>query len=451
MINVVAINSLRNLPLSAEYGFSLIFYYLLAGVLFFLPASLVSAELATAWPEKGGLYVWVREAFGKKVGFFTICLQWFYNICWFPTIMSFIAATLAYCINPDLTNNKTYMFFTVFSLFWLMTFINFLGIKISSLFSTLTAIFGTLLPMFIIIVLGYVWLQTDNPIAITFSWNNFFPDLSQANNLVLLTTILFGLIGMEMSAYHANEVKNPQKDYPKAIFWSGLMIITPLIAASLAIALVIPQSQLSILVGLLQAFEFFFTSFHLQWMMPIIAALIVFGCMGGVHAWILGPSKGVLIAGQDGALPKRLSTTNKSGVPVPILLLQGILFTLVSFIFLILPTATTAFWILADASAILALFVYIIMFAAAIRLRYKYPAVKRSFTIPGKKWGLWLTCIAGLFSCIFTAILGFLPPSQIPVGNLLVYEMILISGVLIGCLLPIIINKFVCPPSPPPL
>src|SRR3990167_10135410 len=116
MINVVAINSLRNLPLSAEYGFSLIFYYLLAGVLFFLPASLVSAELATAWPEKGGLYVWVREAFGKKVGFFTIWLQWFYNICWYPTIMSFIAATLAYCIDPNLANDKVYML-TVITIF----------------------------------------------------------------------------------------------------------------------------------------------------------------------------------------------------------------------------------------------------------------------------------------------------------------------------------------------
>ena len=99
-INVIAIDSLRTLPFSAEYGFSAVFYYLLAAITFFLPVSLVSAELATAWSETGGVYVWVREAFGKKIGFLTIWLQWFYNIVWYPTIMSVIAVTIAYTINP---------------------------------------------------------------------------------------------------------------------------------------------------------------------------------------------------------------------------------------------------------------------------------------------------------------------------------------------------------------
>ena len=89
MINVIAIDSLRTLPMGAEYGFSLVFYYLLAAITFFMPVALVAAELATGWPETGGVYVWVREAFGKKIGFITIWLQWFYNICWYPTIMAF--------------------------------------------------------------------------------------------------------------------------------------------------------------------------------------------------------------------------------------------------------------------------------------------------------------------------------------------------------------------------
>jgi amino acid transporter len=102
MINVIAIDSVRTLPMGAEYGFSLVFYYLMAAVLFFLPVSLVAAELATGWPETGGVYVWVREAFGKKTGFVAIWLQWFYNVCWYPTIMATVAATLAYCIDPNL-------------------------------------------------------------------------------------------------------------------------------------------------------------------------------------------------------------------------------------------------------------------------------------------------------------------------------------------------------------
>src|SRR3989338_3260434 len=109
MINVIAIDSIRTLPMSAEYGFSAVFYYLLAGLVFFIPTALVSAELATGWPETGGVYVWVREAFGKKYGFVTIWIQWFYNIFWYPTIMSLVAATVAYLFDPNLVNNRLYM------------------------------------------------------------------------------------------------------------------------------------------------------------------------------------------------------------------------------------------------------------------------------------------------------------------------------------------------------
>src|SRR5687768_10340652 len=95
MINVIAVDSLRSLPFSATYGFSLVFYYLVAAITFFYPVSLVVAELATAWPNKGGIYVWVREAFGERWGFLVIWLQWVYNIAWYPTILSFLAGALA--------------------------------------------------------------------------------------------------------------------------------------------------------------------------------------------------------------------------------------------------------------------------------------------------------------------------------------------------------------------
>ena len=72
MINIIAVDSLRTLPFSAKFGSSLIFYYLACAVLFFIPVALVTAELATAWPKNGGIYVWVREAFGARFGFLVI-------------------------------------------------------------------------------------------------------------------------------------------------------------------------------------------------------------------------------------------------------------------------------------------------------------------------------------------------------------------------------------------
>src|SRR3990167_3460592 len=118
MINVIAVDSLRTLPFSAAYGFSLVFYYVAAAFLFFLPVAFVSAELATTWPNKGGIYVWVREAFGERWGFVIIWLQWVYNIVWYPTILAFIAGTLAYLVQPSLAENKFFMLGTILATLW---------------------------------------------------------------------------------------------------------------------------------------------------------------------------------------------------------------------------------------------------------------------------------------------------------------------------------------------
>ena len=102
-----AIDSIRNLPATALFGSSLIFFFIFSAIIFLIPVALISAELSSAWPdEEGGIYSWVKYAFGENVAFFTIWLQWINTMVWYPTILSFIAATLAYLINPALAQNK---------------------------------------------------------------------------------------------------------------------------------------------------------------------------------------------------------------------------------------------------------------------------------------------------------------------------------------------------------
>lgn len=439
-INVIAIDSLRTLPFSAEYGFSAVFYYLLAALIFFIPVSLVSAELATAWPETGGVYVWTREAFGKQIGFLTIWLQWFYNVVWYPTIMSLIAVSIAYPFDPGLTHNKWYMISVMMAVFWFATGINAMGVRASSMLSNLSAIVGTIAPMFFIILLASIWLWLGKPTQITFSAKTFFPDLTNVHNLVFFIAILYGLVGMEMSASHARDVQNPQRDYPRAVFYSMGLILVTLIFGSMAISIVVPATKLNVIAGLLQAFEDFFLKFHLLWFMPILAGFIVIGALGGAAAWMLGPSRGMQVACEDGSLPKALGVVTSNQAPVRILLLQGLMFTLLCSVFVFMPTVSSGFWVLTDVTTILSLFVYMVMFPAAIRLRYKYPDRQRLFKVPGGKIGLWMICLVGFLTCLFAVCIGFVPPSQIPVGNITVYEVIIVLGVIAGCVLPFVLN-----------
>ena len=422
MINVIAVDNLRSLPISAQYGFSLVFFYILSALIFFLPSALVSAELATGWPETGGVYIWVREAFGKRWAFLVIWLQWIYNIVWYPTILAFLAGIFAYLLNPALAENKLYMLSVILSLFWFATIINACGMKASSLMSTLGALVGTILPMLLICFLGVLWLWAKKSVQIHFSLAEFFPNLSHINNLAFLTAVLFGMMGMEMSAVHAEEVINPQRDYPRALIYSTSIILTTLIFASLAIAIVVPPHQISLVSGLIQAFGVFFKAYHLNWMIPIMGLVIVLGGLGGVSAWVIGPTKGLLVASYDGSIPPLFQKINKNGVPIALLLTQASIVTIVSCVFLLMPTVNSSYWLLSALTAQLALIFYIVLFSAAIRLRYSKPEQHRSYKIPGGNYGIWLVGSVAIITCLTVIVFGFLPPPGIHIGNIYFYE-----------------------------
>jgi amino acid transporter len=431
MINVIAVDSIRTLPFSAVYGLSLVFFYLLAAALFFIPTALVAAELGTGWPSRGGVYVWVREAFGKRVSFVVIWLSWIYNVLWYPTIMALIAGTCAYFFDPTLAENRLYMCFAVLGLFWAATLINCLGMKASTIFSTLGALVGTIFPMVLIIALGAIWLFQDKPMQISFSWSRFFPTGAQSANLAFLTSVLFGLLGLEMAATHAAEMRNPAKDYPRALWVSCAIILATIVLASLALAIVVPNRELNLATGVMQAFAVFAESYRLSWLLPLMAGCVVLGGLSAVGAWIIGPTKGLLVAAEDGTLSSCFGRTNRHGVPTAILLTQAGLVSLLCLLFILLPTVNSSYWLLSVITAQLALIAYMILFAAAVKLHHSKPDVRRHFTIPGKRWGVWSVCSLGALCCFIVLLFGFLPPAQVPFHNVLLYELVLAGGIII--------------------
>ncbi|MCX7117321.1 MAG: amino acid permease [Legionellales bacterium] len=446
MINVIAVDSLRTLPITAKLGPTLVSYYLLAAFAFFIPVALVAAELATAYPNTGGIYIWVREAFGRRAAFITIWLQWIYNVVWYPTILAFISATIAYLFSPELATDKLYLLASIVSLFWLFTLLNCFGMKISSIVSIIGASVGTLVPMIGIIILGVVWMVQGRPLEVGYP-STWWPDFSSFGNLSLFSAVLFGLLGMEMSAVHAEEVKNPQRDYPRALLYSTCLIFGTLVLGSLAIVLVVPERQLSVVSGLIDAYAIFFNAYHMSWMTPITAICIVVGGLSGVSAWIIGPTKGLLVAARDGCIPAAFATVNRHGAPVKILITQALIFTLLSSVFVLFDSINAAYWILSAMCAQMALMVYVFMFSAAIKLRYSQPNQPRAYRVPGGKLGMWIVASIGLICCLATILIGFVPPSQIPIQHPLFFQAFLISGLIIFVMVPWLMSKKNEPPK----
>jgi amino acid transporter len=439
-----AIDSVRNLPPTALFGSSLFFFFTLSALIFLIPIGLVAAELASTFAEEeGGIYTWVRLAFGESFAFFTIWLQWINTLAWYPTILSFIAGTLAYLINPDLANNKGYIIAVILIVFWSLTFLGLKGLRASAFFAGFCAIIGMLLPIAVLISLAAHWMFSGHPLAIDLSFNNLLPHWDHSQSWASLTAIMTSFLGMELAAVHVRQVRNPQHNFPKAIFFSVLLILFTMVFGSLAIAIVLPKAEINLVEGIMQTFTYFFNFYHLTLFLPVIIVLLLLGSLGSMINWIISPAKGLLIAANQGFLPPALYRLNQHGVASRILLLQACIVTVLCAGFLLFAKINAIYWLFTALSTELYLLMYVMMFFAAIQLKLTHGHLPRSFRIPGGKFGYFLTCGLGLLGCIITLIVGFIPPEQaIDAGGHGYFQLIFSAGILIMILPAFILKKY---------
>lgn len=426
LLIVGSVDSMRNLPATALFGPTLIFFFVVSAVIFLIPAALVAAELASSWTTTGGIYHWMRLAFGEKWGFLAVWFQWINTMVWYPTILSFMAGLLAHFF-PSLVQNKLYLVSFILIMFWLLTFINLRGLYVSGAIASICAIIGVLIPMILIIALSAFWVIKGQPLQINFTVHDVIPT-SNGTSWISLTAIMASFVGIELAAVHVNNIRKPHKTFPLAMFFSIIIILFTMIGGALAIAGVLPQKSISLTSGVMQAFGSFFHAYNLQWMVPIIAVMIFFGSLGGTINWVISTAKGLLQTAQYGYLPPLLQKENSYGVASNILIMQAILVNLLCLTFLLMPSINGSYWLLTALSTQVYMLMYVLMFAAAIKLRYKYPDQPQPFKIPGGKIGIWLVSLLGLIGCAATLIVGFFPPAGIDVGTRLHYCVTFSSG-----------------------
>lgn len=431
-----AIDSIRNLPAAALFGSTLIFFFIFSAATFLIPAALVSAELA-ANVDEGGIYQWTRLAYGERVGFLAVWLQWINNIVWFPTILSFIAGTAAYVIYPPLGQSKIYLVSVILFTFWFLTFINLKGIRVSAKFTSFCTIVGLLIPMILIIALLIAWLVLGKPLQIHLTMHNIIPSFATTDNWIALTAITTGFAGMELATVHIKDVNEPQKTFPRALTISTIIILLTMMLGSLAIAFVLPYKQINLVNGTIESFSYFLTAFNLNWLTPILTFLLVLGTLGGIINWIVSPIKGLAQSASSGFMPAFLERINKHGVPQNLLIIQAILASLVCCAFLLLPSINAIYWLLSALSTQLYMIMYLLMFSSALKLKKKIKYRQNSFIIPGKMFGAWIVSGLGLIGSIIALIVGFIPPSNLNIGSGWYYEFLFLSG-MAALILPII-------------
>jgi putative glutamate/gamma-aminobutyrate antiporter len=433
IMNITTIVSLRGMPSQAEYGFTSIFYYVFAALFFLVPVSLVAAELASTFPKQGGIFRWVGEAFGPHWGFAAMYYQWQAIVIWFPTVLIFAAAALAYIWWPQsfdeaLSNNKLYTIIVLLAVYWSVTLFTFRGMQASSRLSSLGGLIGTIIPGAILIVLGAAYVLMGKPIQMPMH-TGFFPDFGNFHNMVLAAGIFLYFAGMEMQAVHVQDLDNPTRNYPLSILIATILTVLIFVLGTLAVGVVIPKAAIDLNHSLLVAYRNLWAAMGVPWLGNVMAAMLAFGVLGQVSVIVAGPSTGLLAVGKAGYLPHFLQKTNAQGIPTSILLLQGGVVTALCVAFTVLPSVESAYQILSQMATIIYLLMYVIMYVAAIRLRYSQPDKVRPFKIPGGNAGMWIVGVIGLAGALLALTLSFIPPPQIKTGSPAVY----IGSLLIGC------------------
>src|SRR6201991_4712200 len=438
-MTTASVASLRSAPTMAVYGLTCVFLYLVPAIIFLLPQSLVAAELASGWT--GGVFRWVSEGISAKWGLLAVWCQFAMTIFYYPTLLGFVASTLAYVFNPDLATNGIYTGIVIVLVFWTGVFLSARGGTggIAKLASS-GLLIGTLIPGAVLVILGIVYLLQGNASAAPMNADHLIPQWTGIASLVLIVNNFLSYSGMEMNAVHVGSLKNPKSEFPRAMFFACGLVLLIFILPALAISWVIPADQLSLTAGVMQAFDAFFAYFNLQILVPIVAIALVCASAGGMLTWLSGPSKGLLlIARREGYLPPFFQHQNDNGIPVNILVVQGAVTTVIALLYALVPSVSSAYWILSVMTTQVYLIVYLLMFVAAVRLRRDKPEVERGYTAPALKF----LCVVGFLASAAAILIGFVPPSQFENGSTGAYVGLILAGtVLLGLLPPVLFLKF---------
>ncbi|MDU5881531.1 glutamate:gamma-aminobutyrate antiporter [Clostridium perfringens] len=428
-------------PTFATSKLHLVFYLLLGGFLWFIPVALCAAEMATVdgW-EKGGVFTWTGKNLGKKYGFANLFFEFFEITVGFVTMIYFILGALSYVFDwPALNSNPMIKFIGVLVIFWILALSQFGGTKYTAKIAKIGFIVGILLPAAILIILALVYIIQGNPIYIS-SKDNFVPDFTKVNTLVVFVSFILSYMGVEASATHANEMDNPKKEYPLAMLLLVIVAIVVSTLGGLAIAAVIPQDQINLSAGVVQTFAVLLGHFTANntILVKIIALLLAFGVIAEVSSWVVGPTRGMIIAAEEGAIPKSWAKTNEHDVPVYLVIAQGIIVSIWDAVLTFGAGGSNLSFLAAmSLTVVIYLSGYILFFVGYIKAILG-EGLNGAYQMPGGKPVKIIVAIIGLATSIFAFFISFVPPTSIA-GNAVQsheYMWMLIISYIISLILP---------------
>ena len=383
---VAAILVVDQLTASASIGVSAIGWWVVTLIFFFVPSALIVAELGSAYPYEGGIYDWVRRAYGPRWAARTTYWYWVNVALWMPSVYLLFTGVLTGLFWDGASTFSQSL--VAIALTWITVLV---GIQTLNVDKKVTG-GSALVKVAIILVIGIgaIVIAIRQGSANSFSLDAVLPNFSAAK--VFLPVLVYQLLGFELVSSLSGEMRHPRRDVARAVGLSGIAISVLYVLGTLGILLVLPVEQIGLTAGLVESFEAIFgSSSPLPWILGIAVMVAYFGNM---VTWSLGANRSAAEAAQTGEMPKIFAVETKRGTPVWAFVITGAVSTVVLlFAGIFLKSQDNLYFALFAASSAIFLLPYLLMFPAILRLRKVDAGADRPFRVPGGRIGLWVAVV----------------------------------------------------------
>ena len=378
---------------TAAIGNTQYFWWILLLVGFCVPYGMITAELGTTYPSEGGMYDWVKRAFGPKWAGRVAWNYWVNFPLWIASLAVAVTDIVAGMFNIELSIWAILLI--QLGYVWLVTFLSTKRIGESKGVVNI----GTAIKVFLLLGIGllgiYAFIKTGhsaNPIT---SVGDLFPSLD-LDSMSFISIILFNFMGFEVVGTWVDDMDDPKKQIPKALIFGGLLmaIFYILPATGFNIALEANADWVGagaeIVVDVLNSL---FTSVGigggtLNVLIIVCGIMFIYTFIANIASWSFGVNQVAKYAADDGSLPKGFSPVNEEGVPAKAAIINGVVATIICVAGVIAgeisESFSASFSLFFCLSWITLLVGYIPMFLAFIKLRKTDPDTERPYRVPVK-------------------------------------------------------------------
>lgn len=400
---------------SAAIGNSQYFWWILLIAAFCLPYGLISAELGSTFDSEGGMYDWVKKAFGKKWAARVAWNYWINFPLWIASLAVAVTDVVAGIFDIELS--LVWLLVLQLGYTWLVSLLGTQRIGESKWIVNI----GTFFKIIFMVGLGalgiYVYIKTGKSANPVQSVTDLLPSLDLAG-LSFISVIIFNFLGFEVVATFAKDMSNPKREIPKALIIGGslmaLFYILP--ATGVNIAMTTEEAGAA---GITESFAILLTSLGvsdsiIRIIVIAIGLMFIYTMVANIVSWSFGVNSVAKYSADDGGLPRIFSKINKDGVPYMASIINGIVATIICVVGIVLgeisESASNLFWTFFSFSLVTLLISYIPLFPAFLKLR-KIDNTERPYKVPGNKFILnlitWLPLVLLIAGIVFTLFIDF--------------------------------------------